>query len=342
MSEKQTMKRTMLYVLRTHLWNTSIDHLWKELQQEFGSANVWVLFDATPCCASRSHVPQHIQQLFETTEQQCKLANPLHQSCYRTVESQLILFHRHLKEAKAGFDYLYCIEYDVRCVGSWKHCLSKVDNEYGDFMASHDCPITGKEEELNSWDGPLSDPIQTARTTDLVLWSFFPVTRFSCRFLERIEKEWFGKITAYCELLFPTLILHSKELSRNYFSHYNMIPKRLYRFQGNLTIRELIRCHRFASRQKEHSFLVHPVRNNDWETTATTVAAAQAKNAPDPSSYWMPEMDVGTLCEFLSLSDPNVLPHPPLTSTRMSKLFPLLLPIALSLLTIVWIKVSRL
>src|SRR5688572_25565861 len=85
-----------LYVLRTHIWCEELQHVLTQLEDNFNSSQVMVLYDGTHAW------PSELQQtlgsrLFVTTETMCQAVNELHKNCWYTVESQFVLLWRTLK-----------------------------------------------------------------------------------------------------------------------------------------------------------------------------------------------------------------------------------------------------
>lgn len=209
-SEKksETKAHRTIYVLRTHMWNASVEGLWESLVSDLGPDVVWVLYDGTRGQPAKvTENPR--RQVVWTTEDECRKINPLHSGCYANVESQLCLFDRKLSSS-VSYDFLWLIEYDVRSHGNWKNVLGKVDHLDVDFLATgmHHTPDSRGNKWRLASGYTIADnfPELPAVPTHV---SFFPVTRHSREFLHYIRDRYLGKVTTFCEFLFPTACIKS-------------------------------------------------------------------------------------------------------------------------------------
>lgn len=237
---------TCLYLLRTHKWDDSIEQLYVDLTHSFGSCCVWILFDAT-----HGVLPEHIQknesiQWLATTETQCLAVNPLHRRCYDTVETPLVLWHRHVTQVKRqSYDFVFMMEYDIRCWGGcdgtngWRKFLNRVliHEPSADFVATDFYSMDATRTAYHRWQtlDPRYDHLLPRYRQQ---GAFFPLTGFSSRFLARIDQDWMGKVTAYCESYFLGLCLEMKMNAVEMFG----FNRRLFRFRPAITANELIQA----------------------------------------------------------------------------------------------------
>lgn len=199
-------------VLRTHRWSSSIEASWNQMREDLGQERVFVVYDVSgnrplpPILAKEPNV-------IPITESECKSIHPLHQSMWATLESQLTLISRHL--ARHPFRYLWLIEYDVRCVGSWKDVLNSSIHHCpeADFVADNVQPMSLLKNATWCW--WWRNPYQRGSSSDHAgsKWKcFLPVSRYSARFLKRLERD-LGKSTDFCEIYLPTMCMKDGDMT---------------------------------------------------------------------------------------------------------------------------------
>jgi hypothetical protein len=222
-----------VFLLRTHKWNDLIQSTYQALQRDFGAENVYVLMDATNVSLSSSSTSTSTNNVkipdldptrwIKTTEKDCQKHNGLHDDCYMHVDAQLMIwFETYLASQKNNMPqsnkkYAWLIEYDVVCAGNrWKECLQQqtVHLDFGaTFVEPYDAKINGGWYWWNAANWSLAPteslPAHASRLIKIpkqACWkSFFPITLFSFEFLTRFQAKYYGKITSFCEILFPTV-----------------------------------------------------------------------------------------------------------------------------------------
>ncbi len=134
------------------------------------------------------------------TNEDCKRINPLHESVSYSLESDLYILYEKFRDEE--YDYVWLVEDDVYCDGRLDKCIEFNSHRKEDFLASFVEDYGETEAELNwfwwnhlkNWSPPIEQRVK----------SFFPVTRYSRRFLECVHDN-VGKSTGYCEVYIPTL-----------------------------------------------------------------------------------------------------------------------------------------
>ena len=238
-----------LYVLRTHLWNVNVQKMYDSMKKDLGCKNVWVLFDAT------HSKPQDCQLLKEETksriiftyEKQCKKDNPLHQSSYYNAETTFMLFDEYVS---VDYEFVWFIEYDVRCTSNWLHTLNKclsMDNKNNHKVDV----ITPYISTATSSTHPIKPFTDHGILSHCFLQSLFAVTRFSRRFLQFFRNNYYGKLSSYCEVLLTTIAAHHN--SEFTMATINEQCLDYFRYRPQLYEEE------YEKMDKSENQLVHPV-----------------------------------------------------------------------------------
>lgn len=203
-----TYHQQSIVLLRTHRWSHSIETSWRQLRREVGEERVFVLYDVS----GNRPLPAGVENVIAITESECKAIHPLHQSMWSTVESQLILAVRGLRERNVVFRYLWLIEYDVRCVGNWKDVLNASIHHCpeADFVADNVQPLSVLKNATWCW--WWRNPYQRGEPVKQRWKCFMPVSRYSARYLQRLERE-LGKSTDFCEIYLPTMCMKYGDLT---------------------------------------------------------------------------------------------------------------------------------
>jgi hypothetical protein len=206
-----------IYVIRTHLWNDYVETVFLKMQQQLGAANVFLMFDETRGPINQPHIKWNDTTgvaegpaIITVNEEDCKRINQLHMVGERTgsanrVEAQICSCYKAIRKE---YDYLWFIEYDVYS-NDYKQALGKFDHIAADMLTKGTANNkqkafrTSKQNKnwfwWNSLVGDISKtPLQDQRGC------FFPINRFSKRFLETLEAN-LSKSSGYCEVYFPTL-----------------------------------------------------------------------------------------------------------------------------------------
>ena len=126
-----------------------------------------------------------------------------------------VIWHVYEKFKDKDFKYLWLLEDDVYVDGSLYGVLKKNDSRTEDFLASFVEDYGSNVHELNWmwWDSLVSrDAGVSVPELKNRVKSFFPVTRYSKKFLKEIHDR-IGVYSGYCEVYIPTL---AKQLGFTY------------------------------------------------------------------------------------------------------------------------------
>lgn len=255
-----------LYVLRTHVWNSPIQRMYEQMQADLGHQRVWILCDVT------HGIPDELPQtsrLVKTTEDECRAVNPLHHTSYYNAETVFLLFDEWVSD---DYDYVWFIEYDVRCIGNWRSALTAAVSSapLADWVAKS-CfdPRPPPRDNADFTDSV--DNLTGAQLTE-IRQSLFSTVRCSRRLLQFFRNKYFGRLTAYCELLLPTVAYHhgfvittlDESVAGAHFWAYPAITESDYFSLKDKWERDHQDPHR-------HSILVHPVRRSTLGNTNTVL-----------------------------------------------------------------------
>jgi hypothetical protein len=247
-----------VYVLRVHFINENVLSLYKQYQRDFGEKYTYMLLDTT----NIAHVP-HIHNLITINKQEAEAIDPLINefnlpTMYYRAEAPCIRAAEGVSALFGDYDYIWVIEYDVYCHGSFAKALEPCHNIDADFLAKgRDDSIEKRRFYLDPhwvwWRdvfGELSKMPLMARTG-----CFFPVIRMSPRFIQTLREN-LGKSTGFAEIYFPCLCVA-------YGLKYKAIPWTCIgevRFQPSFALEEL-------QRTAEKDKLYHPVKVHGGYTT---------------------------------------------------------------------------
>ena len=238
-------------VLRTHMLDGPTRALLSQLQRDLGADRVFVMFDETRGAWPQAGAPAGLTacrwddgrdlharaMLFDDGE--CMRVNAMHDRGYGHAkyswsfwhpETSFVMMHDFaLARVAGGFEYMWVVEYDVRCHGSFAAALGRCDQVAADFMAK------GGDDrfELRSgrtdpwcWWGSLEGELAIT-PIERQLGAFFPVTRVSHAMVEALRAQ-FGRSTGFCELYFSTLCsvagLLAVAMPREVFGHFVYQP----------------------------------------------------------------------------------------------------------------------
>jgi hypothetical protein len=200
-------EKTQVYVLRVHFLDENVMSLYSQYQRDFGVGESFMLLDTTDI----AHVPS-IHNLIVTSKDRAEAIDPLINQFnlpgrYYRGESAYIQAAEGVTHLFGKFDYLWLIEYDVYCKGSFARALKPADNVDCDFLAKgrddgFEVRKYCKEPRWCWWNdlfGQLSKMPHMLRKG-----CFFAVTRVTPRFIETVKAN-LGKSTGFCEIYFPCL-----------------------------------------------------------------------------------------------------------------------------------------
>ncbi|MEI8176243.1 MAG: DUF3405 domain-containing protein, partial [Candidatus Omnitrophota bacterium] len=139
----------------------------------------------------------------------------------------------------SAFDYYWKVEFDVRFVGEWSDFFDRFAHDDSDFLATEiktprTCPDWRWEQLVSPV--PFNERIGC----------FFPVTRFSRKALEVLDRSYRAGIDGFCEVAVPTTLksegLSINDLGRSCYDGSTLGWKRFHR--------------------RKRGYLHHPVKKN--------------------------------------------------------------------------------
>ena len=234
-----------IFILRTHCWNEYIHKgIWKQWMRDLPNDRIFILFDLNDKTdIKQTSVPEELYKyIIPINRKMCMDLNSLDRGAWFTVETPLVLVNKYLKKQKIRFDYLWLIEYDVRCTGNWSDLLqSSIHHCYcADFVAAA---------VQSFWQSPFwlgwGQLTNCSINEHIPYWwnmykSFLPISRYSSRLLNVYEKS-IGEWTQFCEIYLPSRCmqengftvgnLHHKCLNQEFFTGTNIITNE--KWSGN-------------------------------------------------------------------------------------------------------------
>lgn len=245
MSQAKISDKKEIYVLRTHLWNDSIDVLYRQLQEDLGIKHVWILVDITH--GIPVGLPKDTHRIIRSTETQLKEYNPLHVSSYYSAETAFLWFDEWVSDE---YDFVWFIEYDVRCPSNWKLTLDK--------SVCHK-PLA----DLAAVNPSMSDDDIRKEIDTLKRYGFtrigstlFAVTRFSRVFLQFFRDHYFKRVGVYCEVLLPSVLHQHSQFECVDFD--KSVIKTHYKYRPQLSFKEYKELIQQTPSDQHHQ-LIHPV-----------------------------------------------------------------------------------
>lgn len=248
-----------VYVLRTHVLNPYVQGTFQKMQQQLGAGSVFLLFDATknlPGVPAKSwNDPDGVVKgpaVITITEDDCQRINRLHlqgreAGSMHRVEAHVTACYKAIRQP---YDYLWFIEYDVYCQ-DFATVVAACNGISADLLTAgnrkHRLLTVRNKPKWYWWPSLVGEIAQTPMQQRL--GCFFPINRFSVRFLNVIEQN-LSKSTGYCEVYFPTLAkvngLSVKLMPRWLFA--------TFRYKPNIEKEKIQRL------QKADFRLYHPVK----------------------------------------------------------------------------------
>lgn len=208
---------SQLILLRAHRWDNSINDLLLSLRASLN--HVWILFDTT---TTSGVVPSEIKndlRLIAVNDDMCRKWNLLHKSCYHTPEASFVIAFRRVALEKPQIQYMWVIEYDVRCSGDWHDLFALTKSMREDFLATGVERYSAENARWHWWGirggwcktimvGNEKIVIDTTKRppTSLCAKSFLPISRYSCRFVEVLAQQ-LHRMSAFCEVYLPSICL---------------------------------------------------------------------------------------------------------------------------------------
>lgn len=224
------MGKRSVVVLRTHFWDAHVQRLFNKLTADLGADRVYCIFDATHASPatlsmlgsvawSRSlDLSQSPARVVTMTEADCGSINAMHfvgkpgevGSKYRG-ETHNVAMYRALR-SRPDWDYMWVMEYDVHCQGSFAKPLQACDSIHADFMAKG-CDTgfevrTGRNDPGWCWWPDRYGPDLSRVPVADLHGCFYPLTRYSRAFLDVLDAD-LGRNSGFCEVYIPTLCVLS-------------------------------------------------------------------------------------------------------------------------------------
>lgn len=222
-----------IYLLKTHVITPFVVNEFVKLKQAFGPGNVFITMDVSARHAwDASHAellgvaPENVVRVgtrfpgggagvLLIDEATMKLENPLHKANKLTYETAWVLLHRalHLHES---YDFMWSIENDVYCNGSWRTAVDRCSHMHEDFLAHNiNKPGEGQFWPNWAWDRLYGD--WNVGRGDRVR-AFCAVCRLSARFVRELEAR-LGRTSGFVELYPSTLCNHVQGFSMGQMPH---------------------------------------------------------------------------------------------------------------------------
>lgn len=196
-----------IYIYRTHIWNDFCKKQYKNIQNDCGEENTFLIFDDTfnkfddlELKTNRlSNNLNNNAHIILINFNECKQVNPLHINNKDQVESQVIIFNRlcHVK-----YDYMWLIEYDVVCDGNWLQTFNKCNDMNEDILST--CVAEYPNEFFWGLWFKIYAKIRLKPRLNERVKCFFPINRFSKKYINVLENN-LGIYSGFCEVYFPTL-----------------------------------------------------------------------------------------------------------------------------------------
>jgi hypothetical protein len=228
--------------------------MFTQMQMQLGKNRVFVLFDETNNLPNLPHVRWNSADTYQSSiitinEEDCNRINLLHSKGSHPGSMHKVEAHVYAcyKAIKQDYDYLWLIEYDVYS-NDFKAALSSFHNVHADMLTRiYSSKYSWRNKKWFWWDkleGEINNTQMQQRRR-----CFFPVNRFSKKFLQVIEQN-LSKSSGYCEVYFPTLCyingLILKSMPSNTFG--------IYRYQPVISTNEIEKIRSYDNR------LYHPVK----------------------------------------------------------------------------------
>lgn len=205
-----------VYTLRTHEINDSVKLLYEKLVDDVGQDNVFVLYDATNFKLPLD-CPISSDKIYVVDDSLCLKNNSYHDKGHRSGSASMSFWHPETSFVLMGYwlslvkkieyDYVWFIEYDVYCNGSFARALQKCDKVSADFMARgrDNGPENFRVGSVDPWCwwGELHGEIAKVPQSNRV-GCFLPLVRCSKKMLETMRHQ-FNKSTGFCEVYMTTL-----------------------------------------------------------------------------------------------------------------------------------------
>jgi len=196
-----------VYAVRTHFMNDRLRNLYKQLQDDLGKNNVFMIIDVTRGTPDMTGIDNY----FTIDEEWSNNVHSFHSQGHLSGlnyrgETTIYKLYEEISKIKK-FDYLWQIEYDVHCKGSFAKALSPCHEIECDYLAKGgddrieirryiDCPWW-------CWWGNLFGELASI-PMEMRQGCFYPVTRYSIPMLEAIKYQ-LNRSSGFTEMFFPAV-----------------------------------------------------------------------------------------------------------------------------------------
>jgi hypothetical protein len=200
------------YVLRAHLFDQQFQDALEKMEAELPRESVWILFDSSKAAPPPEFQERYAPRLILHTQEDCQSINPLHVSMWHTADSSLAIMWDHMllhSKSEKDLDYVWLIESDVYCDGSYARCFDKALRSKADFVVAYlerygDLDKNGVHNDNWCWWDSLVGIIADEVPRQERYKSFFPVSRYSKQMLKAVNEN-LGRSSGFCECYIPTL-----------------------------------------------------------------------------------------------------------------------------------------
>lgn len=194
-----------VYVVKTHKYDKDTVDMVHSLALEVGPTNVIVVYDDTRSPLPGDDGRPALGTVLYGTESVATLTygnvdahsfNRYHVSAWHNCHEPYMFLNDVLN---FEYDFVVLLEYDVRCLGSWKEAFSKLNGVTTDYLSNYMGDPTKFPDLL--WDSFIGHSIPPMHERRVGL---FAITRCSRRLVRALALN-NGVYDAYCEVYVPTL-----------------------------------------------------------------------------------------------------------------------------------------
>jgi hypothetical protein len=208
-AEKMTENDSFnIFVLRAHVCDDALKRTLYNMRNELDDANVFLAFDE-----SRGRLADidpyfaeaNAHAIIALTQDMCStnVPNGMHDSMWANVDCTVVESSRFVLARRPDMQYMWLVESDVYCNGSYRTAFAHAHSLAHDFLATNVEEYGDNNNHQWVWWDNLKGDIAGTPRTDQVK-SFFPITRFSRAMLAAVTAE-YGRSSGFCEVFFPTL-----------------------------------------------------------------------------------------------------------------------------------------
>lgn len=239
----ESKRRPSLCIFSVHRWDANLENEFEHLVSDVGPELAVLLFDETYerysgkwqntfrlkdgpfAYRARAKKGADLGPLvLLTNSDELRAGSKIFNDGWATVHGKLVLVYRAIL-VSTSFEYVWIIESDVRCKGSYKRTFEKADGLSHDILG-RDLRVYGEDtKDWPHWE-ELEGPVEMSKRVSL----FLPVMRLS-RFAFEIlsTADYDGTIKGFQETYIPTVLSTyggtCGELPENMLGYYEFRPK---------------------------------------------------------------------------------------------------------------------